>query len=194
MPARRASVPAAGERLDAAGILAISIGRPRARRPGQTETMQSEAPHQDRSPSPDMVECGLDGAREPTPVLFRPEPHLRSPLIEHRVTGIRARDAAPEAPAWALPSARALVRPAAWAIVLAAPMLVLIGWQMAALMGTLAAVMRELDVRLRRANITFAEGFLPFRGGAPWPHGVQEEDEIRWNWSRRAGQGRPSRI
>lgn len=33
---------------------------------------------------------------------------------------------------------------------------------------------------------SFASGFLPY-GSAGWPRGVQEEEPVRWSWSRPGG-------
>lgn len=42
-----------------------------------------------------------------------------------------------------------------------------------------AAVLRNAS---RRATFTFGEGFLGYRSDMGWPRGVQEDDEVRWNW------------
>jgi hypothetical protein len=86
-----------------------------------------------------------------------------------------------------------VVRWAGSAALVALPLLLLVGWQVALILGGLAAIARELDRRIRRANITFAEGFLPFRDRSGWPRGVQEEDGVHWNWSPHARNRHGSR-
>jgi len=153
--------------------------------------MDQEPPRQERSATGALIERDSDGSRDAMPVLFRTEPNLRSPLVDHHVGEVVPRGLGSEGPTLLLPPARAFIRPAAWAIVVAAPLLVLIGWQVAAVLGALAAVARELDARFRRANVSFAQGFLPFRDRSAWPRGVQEEDEVHWNWSPRV-RNRPA--
>lgn len=42
-----------------------------------------------------------------------------------------------------------------------------------------AIVMRGVG---RRVTFEFADGFLAFRGRDEWPHGVQEEYDVRYSW------------
>ncbi|MEA2608944.1 MAG: hypothetical protein QOJ75_1187 [Chloroflexota bacterium] len=130
---------------------------------------------QDADTDPDRVD-----------VLFRPEARLRSPIVSHRPTapGPAAQPAAhPDVPAFVLPPARELVRPMLWAFLAAAPVLALFGWLPAIVTGAVAVVVRVLDIRVGRATFSFGDGFLPFRGDLRWPRGVQEEDDVHWNWS-----------
>lgn len=36
-----------------------------------------------------------------------------------------------------------------------------------------------------RVTFSFGEGFVGYRGDPPWPHGVQEDDDVHWNWTTR---------
>lgn len=39
---------------------------------------------------------------------------------------------------------------------------------------------RSID---RRVTFSFGEGFIGYRGDPVWPHGVQEDDDVHWNWN-----------
>jgi hypothetical protein len=141
----------------------------------------------------ELVEVGPERVADEPPVLHRLQSQIHSPLAEPRLVEPIRREPSPEALTLPLPSARTVVRSAAWAGLVATPLLLLLGWQVALVLGGLAAATRELDGRLRRANISFADGFLPFHDRSGWPRGVQEEDGVHWNWSPRARNGQPSR-
>jgi hypothetical protein len=113
------------------------------------------------------------------PVLVRPVAHLRSPIFDE--------------PAPLPPSrggerilARHLVRaigPYLVSVVaIGLPILAVAGgdwlWVIAGL--TVAAI--ALHELAQRVTFTFAEGFLAFRNRDEWPHGVQEEYDIRYSW------------
>ena len=49
--------------------------------------------------------------------------------------------------------------------------------------GALAIVVHELRVRISGSTVSFGDGFLPYRAQDGWPHGVQEDDDVRWRWS-----------
>jgi hypothetical protein len=135
----------------------------------------------------------MSGRAEPEPVLFRPVSRIRSPILERRALEPR-RAGDPERPAVTLPPLRHMARPVSWAILPAMPMLLWVGWAPAIIVGTVVVVLRELHIRFDRSAISFGEGFLPYRAQDGWPHGVQEEDEVRWDWSPRAIQARPARV
>jgi hypothetical protein len=42
-----------------------------------------------------------------------------------------------------------------------------------------AVAVRRLD---RRISFSFGEGFIGYRADLGWPHGVQEDDDVRWDW------------
>jgi hypothetical protein len=119
-------------------------------------------------------------------VLFRPVPRFRSPIMEHRP--VRPVSPDRERPELTVPAARDVIRPMGWAMLLAIPVLLLVGWQAALIVGVAAALIRGVDGMVARSNLSFADGFIGFRGETSWPRGVQEEDEVRWNWSK-AGSG-----
>lgn len=50
--------------------------------------------------------------------------------------------------------------------------------------ATIAAVVaiRFID---RHVAFSFGEGFVGYRGDPAWPHGVQEDDDVRWDWRHR---------
>lgn len=119
-------------------------------------------------------------------VLFRPVPRFRSPIMERRPIRPLPRD--PDGRGMTLPAARDVIRPIAWAMLLAIPVLVVLGWQVALFMAAASAIVRGVDGTIARSNLSFADGFIGFRGEAGWPKGVQEDDDVRWNWSK-AGNG-----
>jgi hypothetical protein len=151
-------------------------------------------PLSDDRTAPELIEAGPEHGSGPSPVLYRPEPRFRSLLAESRPVEPVGRDPSVDAFTLPLPSVGSVVRSAGWAALVAIPLLLLLGWQVALVSGALAVVTRELDRRFGRANISFAAGFLPFRDGLGWPHGVQEEDGVQWNWSPRPRNGHASRL
>ena len=123
-------------------------------------------------------------------VLDRPDGHMRSPIL--------ARRADPE-PAPTddltrvdLPPIQAFFWPLVWVLVAGLPVLIRVGWQAAAVMAVIALIVREAHLRADRSTISFGEGFLGYRAHDGWPHGVQEDDDVHWNWSpgRSAQPGR----
>ena len=114
-------------------------------------------------------------------VMFRPVPRFRSPILERRP--IRPLPADTDWRGLTVPAARDVIGPTGWAMLLAIPILVVVGWQAALLVGATSAVIRAVDGRIARSNVSFADGFIGFRSDTAWPRGVQEDDEVRWNWS-----------
>ena len=53
--------------------------------------------------------------------------------------------------------------------------------------GLAAIAARRAD---RRVPFSFGEGFLGYRGDPEWPRGVQEDDDVHWNWQATATPGR----
>jgi hypothetical protein len=113
------------------------------------------------------------------PVMHRPSGRIRSPLMERRSDASIPRG---EAIPVEMPPIRELVWPLVWVIVPALPILLRVGWQAAAVTGLIALIVREAHLRADRSTISFGEGFLGYRGRDGWPHGVQEDDDFRWNW------------
>jgi hypothetical protein len=144
---------------------------------------------QRRSDLPDheLIERSSTASWGVAPLLFRPVPRFRSPIMERRPFVPLSPD--PDQPGMTVPAARDVIRPIAWAMMLAVPFLVVLGWQAALVVGIASAFIRAVDGRVARSDVSFAGGFIGFRSDLGWPRGVQEEDEVRWNWSR-AGNGR----
>jgi hypothetical protein len=136
----------------------------------------------------ELIERTGVAGRDAWPELLRPVARLRSPIMEHR--SIQPLPADPDRMTVVLPPARDFIRPMAWAMLAAVPVLALVGWQAAIVVGAATAFIREVDRRVGRSDFTFADGFLGFRTRAEWPRGVQEDDDVRWNWSgAQHGQG-----
>ena len=119
-------------------------------------------------------------------VLFRPVPLFRSPIMERRAFTPVPDDL--DRPGMTVPAARDVIRPMGWGLLVAIPVLFLVGWQVALFLGVASAIVRSVDGLIARSNLSFADGFIGFRTETAWPKGVQEDDEIRWNWSK-AGNG-----
>ena len=54
-------------------------------------------------------------------------------------------------------------------------------------LGLAAIAFRRID---RRVPFSFGEGFIGYRGDPGWPQGVQEDDDVHWNWRASAASGR----
>lgn len=121
------------------------------------------------------------------PVSVAPASRLRSPIMEHRP--IEFLPANHDRPTVLLPPLRAIIGPSGLALLIAVPMLVVAGLQVALISSLGAAVLPELHRRASRMTFAFGEGFLPYRAQTVWPQGVQEEDDVRWNWSSVTGRG-----
>jgi hypothetical protein len=135
----------------------------------------------------------LDGAERlvPRPVAVPVEPAgaLRSPILEHRPI----RPLPPDALGLTvvLPPMGALVGPSRIALLVAAPVWLAISLQAALLVAVVAFAYRFMHGLGDRAGFSIGEGFLPYRAKLDWPQGVQEDDDVRWNWSpARTGDAR----
>lgn len=113
-------------------------------------------------------------------VLYRPTGRIRSPIVERRSD---ARSPHRARPGVEMPPIRAFIGPLVWAVVPGLPVLIRVGWQAAIVMGVVAILVREARLRASRSTISFADGFLAYAGLDRWPHGVQEDDDVHWNWS-----------
>ena len=49
-------------------------------------------------------------------------------------------------------------------------------------LGLLVCVTGWLGLVSRRVRFTFGEGFVGYRPDPRWPRGVQEDDDVRWDW------------
>jgi hypothetical protein len=116
------------------------------------------------------------------PELVRPDPRIRSPIMDPRRR--QALRLGPDhRPAVLLPAARDALGPMVWATLIAVPVMVGVGWQAALLAAAVTACIRIVDGRMARSELTFASGLLGYRPPTEWPRGVQEDDDVRWNWS-----------
>jgi hypothetical protein len=115
------------------------------------------------------------------PEAVAPASRLRSPIFEHRPIEPLTPD--DDCPSLVLPPLRAFIAPSGLALLIAAPILLLAGWQWALVAGLGATVCRELDRRVGRAGFSLGDGFLPYRPETGWPQGVQEDNDVHWNWS-----------
>lgn len=105
--------------------------------------------------------------------------------MEHRP--VEPLPPAVEPPGLELPPLQAFIGPARFALIVAAPVLLFVGLQVALIVAVAAPFVRALRDRADRTTISRGEGFLPYRAETGWPHGVQEDDDVRWNWSAAAG-------
>jgi hypothetical protein len=64
--------------------------------------------------------------------------------------------------------------------------------------GLLSGALMGAAVALRsivgRFPFSFGEGFVGYRPDDGWPLGVQEDDDVRWNWKRPTGHAVPRQI
>lgn len=129
---------------------------------------------------PELIERGDDNTvSDVKPVLLRPVASVRSPILEHRP--IEGRAPGQGRPSFTVSPVRALIGPLIWAIVPASLILVRFGPQPAIVAGLAIHVIRALDRRVGLTDISFGDGFLPYRADDGWPRGVQEEEVEHWN-------------
>ena len=115
------------------------------------------------------------------PELVRPDARMRSPIMEHGRRTIAPAEL--DRAMVMLPAARDMIRPMGWATVIALVVLAVIGWQAAVLAWVATAVVRTVDGRIARSDLTFASGVIAYATPTGWPRGVREDDDVRWNWS-----------
>lgn len=130
--------------------------------------------------APELVEGWVTGAPRPIPITVEPFARMCSPIMEHR--GFEAIAPAEEGPAVVLPPLSDLKGPTAVAVLVAAPLALVAGWQLGLAAGLVATILREVERRVP-ASYSFAAAFMPYRRDDAWPHGVREDDDVRWNWS-----------
>ena len=53
----------------------------------------------------------------------------------------------------------------------------------AMIVGSLAIATYGIRLTDRHVTVSFAAGFIGYRSDLGWPHGVQEDDDVHWNWS-----------
>jgi hypothetical protein len=137
----------------------------------------------------ELIEGTLPMGPNVIPEAVAPVSRLRSPIMERRPLQLLPPN--DDLPSVLLPPLRSFVAPLGLALLVAAPILLVAGWQVAILAGIGAAGYRALDRRIGRAGFTLGDGFLPYRPQTGWPQGVQEDDEVRWNWSPVRGAATP---
>jgi hypothetical protein len=116
-----------------------------------------------------------------TPIGVGPVVRFRSPIMEHRL--VEPLSADEDSPGVLLPSLRAFVGPSGLALLVATPVLLVAGWQLALVAGAIALIARGMDRLVSRASFSLGDGFLPYRAETHWPQGVQEDNDVHWNWS-----------
>ena len=57
--------------------------------------------------------------------------------------------------------------------------------------GIAAVGIRWID---RQVSFSFGEGFVGYRADLGWPRGVQEDDDVRWNWRGSTAVTRPRGV
>jgi hypothetical protein len=164
----------------------------------------SDRPMDDRSgtdrqrpsePQPHGYRSGaVDGGRSPDelndelgavvsdapPVLVRAEAHLRSPLLDAPPRPLSQPDNGDRIPSIAIPVAIGPYAVLVIAIAIAGSLAANPGLGLIAGVITAAAVvMRSVG---RRIAFGFGDGFMAFRQGNEWPHGVQEEYDVQYSW------------
>jgi hypothetical protein len=148
-------------------------------------TQDPTARSQDADREP--FEDGFGTGPRVTPIAVAPIARLRSPIMEHRAfEPLPPRD---DRPTVLLPPLRTFVGPSGFALVAAAPVFLVAGLPLALVVAVVAPVVRAIHRRINGSTFSFAEGFMAYREPA-WPQGVQEDNDVRWNWSRaQPGQG-----
>jgi hypothetical protein len=115
------------------------------------------------------------------PELVRPVAHLSSPIMRPRL--VRPLPPDPDRMTFVIPPVRDVIGPMAWGMAAGVAILALVGWQAAILGAVVATIYRAVDQRMSRLDFNFADGFLGFRTTTELPHGVREDNDVRWNWS-----------
>ena len=145
----------------------------------------------DRTGTPGEPHYGppVDGEE---PVLVRPVAHLRSPLFDEPVPLPQTSGGGGAERIPARDFARVIGPSLVSVVAMGLPILGVAGgdWLWVVVGLTLAAI--ALHELAQRVTFTFAEGFLAFRNRDEWPHGVQEEYDVRYSWpsARDASRGR----
>ena len=139
----------------------------------------------DRARSPDELNDELGAAlSDAPPVLVRAEAHLRSPLFDAPPPPLSQHEDGDRVSSIVIPVA---IRPYA-VLVIAIAIAVAIAVSLAANagLGLMAGVITAAAVVMRsvgrRVAFGFGDGFIAFRQGDDWPHGVQEEYDVRYSW------------
>ena len=59
--------------------------------------------------------------------------------------------------------------------------------------GLIAAFLVASQVIDWPSSFSFGQGFVGYRPDPAWPQGVQEDDDVHWNWRPRRGAGGEAR-
>ena len=151
------------------------------------ESMDHDSQRHRSLPGVELIERAAVTGWMVWPELVRPDPTIRSPIMDPRRREILPPD--PDRTTLMLPAARDLLGPMTWAMLIALPVLAMIGLQAALIVWGTATFIRTVDGRLARSDLSFASGFIGYRGPMELPHGVREDDDVRWNWSSAQHQG-----
>ena len=143
----------------------------------------------DRTGTPGEPQYGPPVGGE-EPVLVRPVAHLRSPLFDEPVPLPQTRSGGERIPARDL--LRAIGPFLVSVVAIGLPILAVAGGDWLWVVGGLILAAIALHELAQRVTFTFAEGFLAFRRGDEWPHGVQEEYDVHYSWpsTRNVAPGR----
>lgn len=129
--------------------------------------------------APELVEGWVAGGPRPVVVPVEPLGRIHSPILESRRT---ERTASDHVSTFVIPPLNELASPSGVALLIAAPLLVLVGWQLALIAVVTVTIVREVERRIP-ASYSLAAAFMGYRPDDGWPQGVQEDDDVRWNWS-----------
>jgi hypothetical protein len=130
--------------------------------------------------SPDELNDELgDALSDASPALVRAEAHLRSPLLDAPPPPLSQPDNRDRIPSIAIPAAIGPYAVLVVAVAIAVSLAANAGLGLTAGVITAAAVvMRSVG---RRVAFGFGDGFMAFRQGDDWPHGVQEEYDVHYS-------------
>jgi hypothetical protein len=133
----------------------------------------------DRTGTPGEPQYGppVDGEE---PVLVRPVAHLRSPLFDEPVPLRQTSGGGERIPARDV--LRAIGPYLVSVVAIGLPIVAVAGGDWLWVIVGLALAAIALHELAQRVTFTFAEGFLAFRNRDEWPHGVQEEYDVRYTW------------
>jgi len=141
-----------------------------------TQDATARLPGRDQGPFDDGIWIGP----RVMPVAVIPAARLRSPIMEHRA--FEPLPPGDDRPTVLLPPLRTFVGPSGFALVVATPVFLVAGLPLALVVAVVAPLVRAIHRRISGSTFSFVEGFMAYREPA-WPHGVQEDNDVRWNWS-----------
>jgi hypothetical protein len=130
--------------------------------------------------SPDELNDELGGGPgDAPPVLVRAEAHLRSPLLDAPPQALSQHEDGDRVPSIVIPVA---IRPyAALVIAIAIAVSLVANAGLGLMVGLITAAAVVMRSVARRVAFGFGDGFMAFRQGDEWPHGVQEEYDVHYS-------------